>query len=137
MIHHVCDIQINVCRQIAFHFRQHGCELDVLARAGIEVRGPVGELGERGVEVARHVAGNGCGQEHSLGRDALVQRSGRDRRRGTEEDGPGQPLGRSYRVKLWPTLVFLRDGQEVARLVRPQDAQEIADALQQIGSVPH
>ena len=53
------------------------------------------------------------------------------------EDGPGQPLGRSYRVKLWPTLVFLRDGQEVARLVRPQDAQEIADALQQIGSVPH
>jgi len=40
-------------------------------------------------------------------------------------------------VKLWPTLVFLRDGQEVARLVRPQDAQEIADALQQIGSVPH
>lgn len=53
------------------------------------------------------------------------------------EDGPGQPLGRSYRVKLWPTLVFLRDGQEVARLVRPQDAQEIADALQQICSVPH
>lgn len=35
------------------------------------------------------------------------------------EDGPGRPLGRSYRVKLWPTLVFLRDGQEVARLVRP------------------
>ena len=53
------------------------------------------------------------------------------------EDGPGQRLGRSYRVKLWPTLVLLRDGQEVARLVRPQDAQEIADALQQIGSVPH
>lgn len=35
------------------------------------------------------------------------------------EDGPGRPLGRSYRVKLWPTLVFLRDGQEVTRLVRP------------------
>ena len=30
-----------------------------------------------------------------------------------------QPLGRSFRVKLWPTLVFLRDGEEVARLVRP------------------
>src|SRR5690349_9030111 len=25
------------------------------------------------------------------------------------EDGPGRPLGRSFRVKLWPTLVFLRD----------------------------
>ena len=26
------------------------------------------------------------------------------------EDGPGRPLGRSFRVKLWPTLVFMRDG---------------------------
>ncbi|WP_120969191.1 thioredoxin family protein [Comamonas sp. lk] len=50
------------------------------------------------------------------------------------EDGPGRPLGRSYKVKLWPTLVFLRDGQEVARLVRPADAQAITDALKQIGS---
>src|SRR5262245_34023436 len=25
------------------------------------------------------------------------------------EDGPGRVLGRSFRVKLWPTLVFLRD----------------------------
>jgi thioredoxin 1 len=33
-------------------------------------------------------------------------------------------------VKLWPTLVFLRDGQETARLVRPQTAREIEDALQ-------
>ena len=48
------------------------------------------------------------------------------------EDGSGRPLGRSFRVKLWPTLVFLRDGQEVARLVRPQDAQGIADALARI-----
>ena len=23
------------------------------------------------------------------------------------EDGPGRPLGRSFRVKLWPTAVFL------------------------------
>ncbi|WP_423382265.1 thioredoxin family protein [Burkholderia sp. LMG 32019] len=41
------------------------------------------------------------------------------------EDGPGRPLGRSFRVKLWPTLVFLRDGVEVARVVRPADAQQI------------
>ncbi|RKJ94174.1 thioredoxin family protein [Alicycliphilus denitrificans] len=48
------------------------------------------------------------------------------------EDGPGRPLGRSYRVKLWPTLVFLRDGQETARLVRPQDLQDIHAALRTI-----
>jgi thioredoxin 1 len=45
------------------------------------------------------------------------------------EDGPGRPLGRSFRVKLWPTLVFMLDGKEVARLVRPGDASEIRDAL--------
>ena len=48
------------------------------------------------------------------------------------EDGSGRPLGRSFRVKLWPTLVFLRDGQEVARLVRPGDAAPIAQALGKI-----
>lgn len=37
------------------------------------------------------------------------------------EDGRGRPLGRSFGVKLWPTLVVLRDGAEVARLVRPAD----------------
>ena len=35
------------------------------------------------------------------------------------EDGPGRPLGRSYRVKLWPTLILLRDGEELGRVVRP------------------
>jgi thioredoxin 1 len=45
------------------------------------------------------------------------------------EDGSGRPLGRSFRVKLWPTLVFLRDGQEVARLVRPADAAAVRQAL--------
>ena len=43
------------------------------------------------------------------------------------EDGPGRPLGRSYRIKQWPTLVLLRDGQEVGRLVRPQDATQLLD----------
>jgi thioredoxin 1 len=45
------------------------------------------------------------------------------------EDGAGRALGRSFRVKLWPTLVFLRDGQEVSRLVRPTTAQEVNTAL--------
>ncbi|HSR65149.1 MAG TPA: thioredoxin family protein [Xanthomonadaceae bacterium] len=45
------------------------------------------------------------------------------------EDGRGRPLGRSFRVKLWPTLLFLRDGEEQARLVRPREAREVAHAL--------
>jgi thioredoxin 1 len=49
-------------------------------------------------------------------------------------DGRGHPLGRSFNVKLWPTLVFLRDGRETARLVRPGDASSIADALTRIES---
>ena len=50
------------------------------------------------------------------------------------EDGSGRPLGRSFRVKLWPTLVFLRDGQEVARLVRPTDPAAMRDALARIAT---
>lgn len=45
------------------------------------------------------------------------------------EDGPGRPLGRSFGIKLWPTVIFLRDGNEVARIVRPQDRDEIEQAL--------
>lgn len=48
------------------------------------------------------------------------------------EDGPGQPLGRSFRVKLWPTLVYLRDGQEIARVTRPANLAQVRDPLAQI-----
>ena len=48
------------------------------------------------------------------------------------EDGPGRPLGRSFGVKLWPTLVFLKDGREVARVTRPANERAVADALAQI-----
>jgi thioredoxin len=47
-------------------------------------------------------------------------------------DGRHKRLGRSFGVKLWPTLVFLRDGKEAARLVRPTGAGEILRALQAI-----
>ncbi len=36
------------------------------------------------------------------------------------EDGPGRRLGRSFRVKLWPTLVFMKDGQVVMQASRPE-----------------
>ena len=48
------------------------------------------------------------------------------------EDGKGRPLGRSFRVALWPTLVFLRHGKETTRLVRPGNAEAIRQALAQI-----
>ncbi len=48
------------------------------------------------------------------------------------EDGSGLPLGRSYGVKLWPTLIFLSEGREAARLVRPRDASAIEKALELI-----
>jgi thioredoxin 1 len=36
------------------------------------------------------------------------------------EDGSGRPLGRSFRVTLWPTLILMSDGVEKARVVRPR-----------------
>jgi len=49
------------------------------------------------------------------------------------EDGKGQPLGRSFRVKLWPTLVFLHDGQVLRQLVRSSEA-EVREALQALSA---
>ena len=42
------------------------------------------------------------------------------------EDGPGRRLGRTFRVKLWPNLVFMRDGKVLLQLARPP-----ADALKE------
>jgi thioredoxin 1 len=47
------------------------------------------------------------------------------------EDGKGKPLGRSFRVKLWPTLVFLCDGQVVKQVARPA-AGEVREGLEAI-----
>ncbi|MBT5483217.1 MAG: thioredoxin family protein [Gammaproteobacteria bacterium] len=45
------------------------------------------------------------------------------------QDGKGKRLGRSYRVKLWPTLILLLEGKEVGRVVRPSGLQELQNAL--------
>jgi thioredoxin 1 len=47
-------------------------------------------------------------------------------------DASRRRLGRSFGVKLWPTLVCLKDGKEVARFVRPRDADPIRQALAEI-----
>ena len=39
------------------------------------------------------------------------------------EDGRGKRLGRSFRVKLWPTLVFMLDGEVVGQVARPSREQ--------------
>lgn len=48
------------------------------------------------------------------------------------EDGKGQPLGRSFRVTLWPTLVFLKNGKELGRVVRPADSAVVRESLKKI-----
>jgi thioredoxin 1 len=50
------------------------------------------------------------------------------------EDGKGRPLGRSFRVTLWPTLIFLNNGREIDRLVRPVDSAAISESLRKITS---
>jgi thioredoxin 1 len=49
-------------------------------------------------------------------------------------DGKGKRLGRSFRVKLWPTLILLSEGTEVARLVRPITVDEIRQLVAQVES---
>lgn len=45
------------------------------------------------------------------------------------EDGKGRKLGRSFGVKLWPTLVLMEKGAEKGRVVRPESAPEIEAML--------
>ncbi len=71
-----------------------------------------------------------CG--HCQGAQTLIAEAlpdGRGIRHLRIEDGRGKRLGRQFKVKLWPTLVFLRDGVEQARVVRPQNTVEIESAL--------
>jgi thioredoxin 1 len=44
-------------------------------------------------------------------------------------DGKGKRLGRSFAVKLWPTLIFLVNGVEVGRVVRPTSTAPLDNAL--------
>jgi thioredoxin 1 len=73
-----------------------------------------------------------CRAAQPLLAEALAEQS--DLRHLKIEDGPGKPLGRSFRVKLWPTLILLRQGEELARLVRPSDSAAIRQAIERAGS---
>ena len=70
-----------------------------------------------------------CQAAQPLIADAL--QSHKDIRHIRIEDGKGKRLGRQFRVKLWPSLILLRNGVEMARIVRPEDSASIARMLQQ------
>lgn len=68
-----------------------------------------------------------CQGAQALLREALEER--RDILHIKIEDGPGRKLGRHFKVKLWPTLVVLRHGEEIGRVTRPQSVQAIDEQL--------
>jgi thioredoxin 1 len=72
-----------------------------------------------------------CRRAQPMIAEALAQHPGV--RHMKVSDASGKPLGRSFGVRLWPTLVFLKDGREAARLVRPTRTEEILRALEVIG----
>ncbi|MET0555255.1 MAG: thioredoxin family protein [Vicinamibacteria bacterium] len=49
------------------------------------------------------------------------------------EDGSGRKLGRAFRVKLWPNLVFLKDGAVLRQLARPSN-QDLRDAFAELSA---
>ena len=46
-----------------------------------------------------------------------------------EEDGAGRRLGRYFSVKLWPTLILLKNGEELGRVIRPTDVKAVQELL--------
>jgi len=50
------------------------------------------------------------------------------------EDGRGKPLGRAFGVKLWPTLVLLRAGDELARVVRPVSGGDLVPLAEKLAT---
>lgn len=50
------------------------------------------------------------------------------------EDGPGRRLGRTFGVKLWPTLIALQAGREIERVVRPREASVVRSLLARLTS---
>jgi len=82
--------------------------------------------------VALDFGANWCG--YCRAAESLIEQaieSFGDARHIKVEDGPGRKLGRSFRIKLWPSVVILKDGQEVARVVRPDSADAVREALLQ------
>ena len=80
------------------------------------MRGPV--LLEFGINECPH-----CQTVQPLVADALKRHP--EVRHLRLEDGKGRRLGRTFAVKLWPALIFMKDGQEVARAIRATTQPEV------------
>lgn len=100
---------------------------EALSRADIDAL-PGATLLEFGTDWCGH-----CRAAQALVYQALARHPGVRHLR--VEDGRGRPLGRSFGVKLWPTLLFLKDGRALDKLVRPQDVESVAQALERIDPV--
>ncbi len=80
--------------------------------------------------LALEFGANGCGYCQAAQPSIVAALAGRPEVRHVKvADGPGRPLGRTFRVKLWPTLILLRDGVEVARIVRPTSEPDVTSEL--------
>lgn len=98
--------------------------MEYLTRDEIEnIRGPM--LLEFGAEWCGF-----CQRAQPLIKSALAKHS--DVRHIKIEDGKGKRLGRQFGVKLWPSLIFLQDGKEVGRIVRPRDTETIVQRLAEL-----
>ncbi|WP_160060972.1 thioredoxin family protein [Psychromonas sp. L1A2] len=47
-------------------------------------------------------------------------------------DGKGKRLGRAFKVKLWPTLIILQNGDEIARIVRPLTPDQVRQLISKV-----
>lgn len=50
------------------------------------------------------------------------------------EDGKGKPLGRSFGVRLWPTVIVMEQGTEIVRAVRPVVEQDLSPVTQALSA---
>ena len=81
--------------------------------------------------LALEFGANGCGYCQAAEPSIVAALAGRPEVRHVKvADGPGRPLGRTFRVKLWPTLILLHDGMEFARVVRPSNEDQIIAELE-------
>ncbi len=71
-----------------------------------------------------------CQAAHSAVKKVLTERSELSHIK--IYDGKGKQLGRAFKVKLWPTLILLQNGNEVARLVRPLQPDEVRKLVSKI-----
>lgn len=51
-------------------------------------------------------------------------------------DHEDKMLGRAFNVEKWPTLIFIQEGREVSRLVRPENEDAICDRMEDIDANP-